>query len=75
MDRAEWMEMMRHDLPVTFPLVKVREITNDLVAPGTIRNHLCLGTGPTGTYRHGTRIMLTRDGFLEWMADRLTFEG
>jgi hypothetical protein len=74
MTRAEWVKMMQQELPVTFPLVNIREITNNLVAPGTLRNHLCSGTGPHGTYRHGKKIMLTRDGFVEWMANRLTFD-
>jgi hypothetical protein len=69
--KNELIERLRKELPPIFARTAVDKLTGNVVRGRTLANLSSLGKGPGGTYRDGKKVILEREAFLSWLADRL----
>ncbi|MGE4194629.1 MAG: hypothetical protein AB7E51_14670 [Pseudodesulfovibrio sp.] len=65
----DFFETARRECPPLFGVTAIRKLFPDVISPGTIHNAISAGVGPMHRKVNG-RIVLERDSFLLWLADR-----
>lgn len=71
MKKDEVLETLKRELPPIWDRKATTRLTGGVVNSGSLANRMSEGIGPAGAFRHGKKIVIVREPFLEWLAARL----
>lgn len=64
-------EKLVKTLPEFWERSRTTRLTEGIVNARTLANRMANGTGPSGAYRAGRKVIMTRDAFIDWLMARV----
>jgi hypothetical protein len=71
MEKTELIARLRASLPVIWERAMTDKLTGGAVKASSLAVYMCRGQGPTNTFKMGRRVIIEKEGFLDWFAARV----